>query len=73
MIDDTDSASALFDNIAASVNRTAPQTAENVLAYMLACVALQRRAGLPTAGVKAELADLVGRAVDSLTSETDSP
>lgn len=66
-------ANTLFDKIAEAVNGTPAQEAENVLAYMLACVALQRRAGLPAAGIKAELAELLGRAVDSLTSEPDSP
>ena len=38
--------------------------AEVMLSYMLAIVGSKRRAGLPVAGIKAELADLVGRAVD---------
>lgn len=59
-------ANTLFDKIAEAVNGTPPQEAENVLAYMLACVAVQRRKGLPAAGVKAEVTDLLGRAVDSL-------
>lgn len=39
--------------------------AEVMLSYMLAIVGSKRRAGLPVAGIKAELADLVGRAVDA--------
>lgn len=75
MPDDTlpESTAALFDSIVAVVNGKPQAEVENVLAYMLACVAVQRRAGLPTAGVKAELADLVGKAVDSLAGEPDSP
>lgn len=38
--------------------------AEAMLSYMLAIVGSKRRAGLPVAGIKAELANLVGRAVD---------
>ena len=38
--------------------------AEAMLSYMLAIVGSKRRVGLPVAGIKAELADLVGRAVD---------
>lgn len=66
-------AEALFDQIAQAVNATPLDTAENVLAYMTAIVAVKRRTGLPVAGIKAELADLLGRAVDSLTSDPDSP
>lgn len=66
-------AEALFDQIAQAVNGTPLDTAESGLAYMTAIVAVKRRAGLPVAGIKAELAYLLGRAVDSLTSEPDSP
>lgn len=64
---------ALFDQIAQAVNGTPLDTAESVLAYMTAIVAVKRRAGLPVAGIKADLADLLGRAVDSLTSDPDLP
>jgi len=47
--------------------------AEEVLSYMTAVVAVKRRQGLPAAGIKAEMADLLGRAVDSLTGEPNSP
>jgi hypothetical protein len=70
---DNTPATALFDEIAAAVNKVPLAEAEEVLSYMTAVVAVKRRQGLPAAGVKAELADLLGRAVDSLTSEPDSP
>lgn len=70
---DNTPATALFDEIAAVVNKADPAVQEEVLSYMIACVALKRRPGLPASGTKAELADLLGRAVDSLTSEPDSP
>lgn len=70
---DNTPATALFDKIAAALQGHSFQEAEEVLSYMIAVVALKRRPGLPAAGTKAELADLLGRAVDSLTSEPDSP
>lgn len=70
---DTTPATALFDAIANVVNDYPSNVAEQVLSFMLACVSIRRRPGLPTAGTKAELADLLGKAVDSLTSEPDSP
>jgi hypothetical protein len=63
----------LFDKIAIALHGSSLEESESVLGYMLTCVALRRRQGLPAAGVKAELADLLGRAVDSLTSEHFSP
>lgn len=66
-------ANTLFDKIAEATNAVPHAEAENVLLYMAAIVAVKRRAGLPAAGIKAELAELLGKAVDSLTSETDSP
>jgi hypothetical protein len=70
---DNTPATALFDEIAAVVNAHPANVAEQVLLFMAAAVAIQRRQGLPAAGIKAEMADLLGRAVDSLTSEPDSP
>jgi hypothetical protein len=70
---DNTPATALFDEIAAAVNKVPLTEAEEVLSYMTAVVAVKRRQGLPAAGIKAEMADLLGRAVDSLTSEPDSP
>lgn len=63
----------LMDRIHKAMDGEPLERAEQVLAYMLAIVASRRRQNLPTAGTKAEVAELVGRALDSLTSEPDSP
>lgn len=70
---DNTPATALFDKLASVVNGVSHDLAETVLSYMIAVIAVKKRPGLPAAGTKAELADLIGRAVDSLTSEPDSP
>lgn len=70
---DNTPATALLDRISSALIGSSLQESEEVLSYMIAVVAIKRRPGLPAAGTKAELADLIGRAVDSLTSEPDSP
>lgn len=75
MIDEelSPAANTLFDKIAEATNAVPQAEAENVLLYMAAIVAVKRRAGLPAAGIKAELSGLLGKAVDSLMAEPDSP
>lgn len=53
-----------FTAVASAIASLPIMEAEAMLSYMLAIVGYKRRAGLPVAGIKAELADLVGRAVD---------
>jgi hypothetical protein len=53
-----------FSAVASAIAPLPIMEAEAMLSYMLAIVGSKRRAGLPAAGIKAELADLVGRAVD---------
>jgi hypothetical protein len=53
-----------FTAVATAIAPLPIMEAEAMLSYMLAIVGSKRRAGLPAAGIKAELANLVGRAVD---------
>lgn len=63
---DTTPADTAFDAIATALAPLPPAEAESLLAYMLALVASRRRAGLPQAGTKAELAELVGMALEAV-------
>ena len=63
---DTTPTETAFDAVATALAPLPPVEAESLLAYMLASVAAKRRAGLPQAGVRAELAELVGRALEAV-------
>lgn len=63
----------LLDRIHKAIESEPLERAEQVLAYMLAIVASRRRQNLPTAGTKVEVAELIGRALDHLIGEPDSP
>jgi hypothetical protein len=54
-----------FSAVAAALAPLPPAESEALLSYMLASVASSRRPGLPAASVKAELADLLAKAVDA--------
>jgi hypothetical protein len=54
-----------FTAIASALAPLPPAESEALLSYLLASVAVSRRPGLPAASVKAELADLLAKAVDA--------
>ncbi len=58
-------ANQAFFAIAEALAPLPPAESEALLSYLLASVAVSRRPGLPAASVKAELADLLDKAVDA--------
>ena len=62
----------VFSAVASAIAPLPIMEAEAMLSYMPAIVGSKRRAGLPAAGIKAELANLVGRAVDEQYKSFDA-
>lgn len=68
---DTTAPDVAFKTIADALNGVEEFEAECLLSYMLAVVARARRPGLPAASVKAELAELIGKAVDAQAAKAE--
>lgn len=65
MTDPTPSDTA-FPAIASALAPLPPAESEALLAYLLASVGHKRRPGLPRASIKAELTEMLGKAVDAV-------